>query len=148
MPRQNIEPAKPAAEPQQPQPVEVPAEQREIQQSKIQPAQQPQKTQEVETTEQKVQQPVPAACGSRVEQLLEEIKLLLKIRHRDEQFSDFSAFKLFAGFLQIVVLACLFIALRYKISPTGQDGAVYTALGFAVVFQLMTITLYIMHKDK
>jgi D-glycero-D-manno-heptose 1,7-bisphosphate phosphatase len=145
MPKQNIEPAKPAAGPQ---PVEVPAEQQEIQQSELQPAQQPQKTQEVETTEQKIQQPVPAACGSRTEQLLEEIKLLLKIRHRDEQFSDFSAFKLFAGFLQIVVLACLFIALRYKISPTGQDGAVYTALGFAVVFQLMTITLYMMHKDK
>ena len=145
MPRQNIEPAKPAAEPQ---PVEVPTEQQKIQQSELQPAEQAQKTQETIPTEQKTRQPVPAASGSRTEQLLEEIKLLLKIRHRDEQFSDFSAFKLFAGFLQIVVLACLFIALRYKISPTGQDGAVYTALGFAVVFQLMTITLYIMHKDK
>ena len=145
MPKQNIEPAKPAAEPQ---PVEILTEQQEIQQSELQPAQQAQKTQETVPTEQKTQQPVPAASGSRTEQLLEEIKLLLKIRHRDEQFSDFSAFKLFAGFLQIVVLGCLFIALRYKISPTGQDGAVYTALGFAVVFQLMTITLYIMHKDK
>jgi D-glycero-D-manno-heptose 1,7-bisphosphate phosphatase len=153
MPKQNIEPARgELVEPAKPAPepllVEVPAEQQKIQQSEIQPAQQPQKTREVETTEQKAQQPVPAASASRTEQLLEEIKLLLKIRHRDEQFSDFSAFKLFAGFLQIVVLACLFIALRYKISPTGQDGAVYTALGFAVVFQLMTITLYMMHKDK
>jgi D-glycero-D-manno-heptose 1,7-bisphosphate phosphatase len=145
MPKQNIESAKQAAEPQ---PVEVGDEQQTIQQSELQPAQQQQSAQQAVVTEQKIQQPVPAACSSRMEQLLEEIKLLLKARNRNEQFGDFSAFKLFAGFLQIVVLACLFIALRYKISPIGQDNAVYTALGFAVVFQLMTITLYMMHKDK
>lgn len=101
-----------------------------------------------ETIEQHKQQPVSVASGQRTEQLLEDIKLLLKTRHRDEQFSDFSAFKLFAGVLQVVVLFCLVIALWYKMSPTGRDGAVFTTLGFAIVFQLMALTLFIMHNEK
>jgi hypothetical protein len=80
--------------------------------------------------------------------LLEEIKLLLRGRNRDELYSDFSTFKLFAGVLQIAVPFCLVIALWYRMSPTGRDGAVFTALGFAIVFQLMALTLYIMHNDR
>ena len=136
MPKQSDETPEPAAELQ------------EAQQSEPQPAQPIHKTEVAETTEQKIQEPVSGASSQRMEQLLEEIKLLLKSRHRDELYSDFSAFKLFAGILQIVVLACLFIALQYRMSPTGSDGAVFTALGFAIVFQLMAITLYIMHNDR
>jgi D,D-heptose 1,7-bisphosphate phosphatase len=91
---------------------------------------------------------VSAGDSSKTEKLLEEIRLLMKSRNRQELYTDFSVFKLFAGFMQVVVLACLFIALRYKMSPTAADSAVYTALGFAIVFQIMTLTLYIMHRDK
>jgi D-glycero-D-manno-heptose 1,7-bisphosphate phosphatase len=91
---------------------------------------------------------VPAGDSSKTEKLLEEIRLLMKSRNRQELYTEFSVFKLFAGFMQIVVLGCLFIALRYKMSPTEADSAVYTALGFAIVFQIMTLTLYIMHRDK
>ncbi|MHB0946859.1 MAG: D-glycero-alpha-D-manno-heptose-1,7-bisphosphate 7-phosphatase [Sedimentisphaerales bacterium] len=91
---------------------------------------------------------VPAGDSSKTEKLLEEIRLLMKSRNRQELYTEFSVFKLFAGFMQIVVLGCLFIALRYKMSPIEADSAVYTALGFAIVFQIMTLTLYIMHKDK
>lgn len=91
---------------------------------------------------------VSAGDGSKTEKLLEEIRLLMKSRNRQELYTEFSVFKLFAGFMQIVVLGCLFIALRYKMSPTEADSAVYTALGFAIVFQIMTLTLYIMHRDK
>lgn len=91
---------------------------------------------------------VSAGDSSKTEKLLEEIRLLMKSRNRQDLYTEFSVFKLFAGFMQVVVLACLFIALRYKMSPTAADSAVYTALGFAVVFQIMTLTLYIMHRDK
>ena len=91
---------------------------------------------------------VSAGDSSKTEKLLEEIRLLMKSRNRQELYTEFSVFKLFAGFMQIVVLGCLFIALRYKMSPIEADSAVYTALGFAIVFQIMTLTLYIMHKDK
>jgi D-glycero-D-manno-heptose 1,7-bisphosphate phosphatase len=152
MPKQNVEPVKPAVEPQQSQPPEIPAEQQKVRQNEFQPPRQVQKTETIETIEQKTQQSVSSSVsdnpGTRTEQLLEEIKLLLKSRHRQELYSDFSALKLFAGVLQIVVLFCLVVALWYKMSPTAQDSAVYTTLGFAIVFQLMALTLYIMHSEK
>jgi len=148
MPKQNIETVKPVVEPQQPESVEIPAEKQKIQQSEFQPAAAVQKTEELETTEQKMQQPVSDNPGARTEQLLEDIKLLLKSRNRQELYSDFSVLKLFAGVLQIVVPFCLVIALWYRMSPTANDGAVFTALGFAIAFQLMALTLYIMHNEK
>jgi D-glycero-D-manno-heptose 1,7-bisphosphate phosphatase len=87
-------------------------------------------------------------ASNRTEHLLEEIKLLLKSHQRNEQFSEFSAMKLIAGVLQVLVLFCLVVAVWYKLSPTGKDNAVLTAIGFAITFQLITLTLYIMHKDK
>jgi D-glycero-D-manno-heptose 1,7-bisphosphate phosphatase len=87
-------------------------------------------------------------ASNRTEQLLEDIKLLLKSHQRNEQFSEFSAMKLIAGVLQVLVLFCLVVAVWYKLSPSGKDNAVLTAIGFAITFQLITLTLYIMHKDK
>jgi D-glycero-D-manno-heptose 1,7-bisphosphate phosphatase len=91
---------------------------------------------------------VPTGDSSKTERLLEEIRLLMKSRNRQELYTEFSVLKLFAGFIQIVVLGCLVIALWYKMSPTEADSTVYTALGFAIVFQIMTLTLYIMHRDN
>jgi D-glycero-D-manno-heptose 1,7-bisphosphate phosphatase len=172
-----IEPAKPIEEPPKPQPVEIPKLQ-EIQQSEIEPArtepnrsarselastepcrsvepaQQVFENEIIETIAQKPQRPISPASGasdnqgSRTEKLLEEIKLLLQSRQRQEQYPDFSMLKLFAGLLQIMVLGCLFIALRYLILPASQYNAVFAALGFAIVFQVMALTIYIMHKDK
>lgn len=86
--------------------------------------------------------------GSKTEYLLEEIKLLLKSKNRVEQYSEFSAFKLLAGILQAAVIFCLVVAIWYKLSPTGKDNAVFTAIGFAIVLQLMSLTLFIMQKDR
>ena len=90
----------------------------------------------------------PPVASNRTEQLLEDIKLLLKSHQRNEQFSEFSAMKLLAGVLQVLSLFCIVVAVWYKLSPTGKDDAVFSAIGFAVVFQLITLTLYIMHRDK
>jgi D-glycero-D-manno-heptose 1,7-bisphosphate phosphatase len=87
-------------------------------------------------------------ASNRTEQLLEDIKLLLKSHQRNEQFPDFSAMKLLAGILQVLAMFCLVVAIWYKLSPSGKDAAVFSAIGFAIVFQLITLTLYIMHKDK
>ncbi|MDD5011185.1 MAG: HAD-IIIA family hydrolase [Phycisphaerae bacterium] len=90
----------------------------------------------------------PVSEQSKTEQLLEEIKLLLKSHHRTQQFEEFSAMKLFAGILQLFVLFCLVVAIWYKLSPTGKDNAVFTAIGFAITLQLIALTLYVMHKDR
>ncbi len=89
----------------------------------------------------------PEITANKTEQLLEDIKLLLKSHHRNAQFSEFSAMKLVAGILQVLVAFCLVVAIWYKLSPTGKDDAVFTAIGFAMVFQLIALTLYVMHKD-
>jgi hypothetical protein len=135
---------KPAEEEIVPQPLEE-EEEEQIEEPKA-----------AETVEEKPQQKtvedvefkVPAGDSSKTEKLLEEIRLMMKSRNRQELYTEFSILKLFAGFMQIVVLGCLFIALRYKMSPIEADSAVYTAIGFAIVFQIMTLTLYIMHRDK
>jgi hypothetical protein len=97
-------------------------------------------------------EPSPTAetpiASNKTDQLLEDIKLLLKSHQRNEQFSEFSAMKLIAGVLQVLVLFCLVVAVWYKLSPSGKDNAVFSAIAFAIVFQLITLTLYIMHKDK
>ncbi|HAL45445.1 MAG: hypothetical protein A2Y12_13240 [Planctomycetes bacterium GWF2_42_9] len=86
--------------------------------------------------------------SSRVESLLEEIKHLIKSRNRSEQFTEFSSLKLMAGVLQAAVFFCLIVAIWYKLSPTGTDSNIFTAIGFAIVLQLMVLTLLITHKDR
>jgi D-glycero-D-manno-heptose 1,7-bisphosphate phosphatase len=156
------EPPKPAEQPQQvpePEP-QIPVQQSEppqIELPQIKEEKQMEQTeivepvkivQTVQIAKKKPQQPAAEEVSTKTEKLLEDIRLLLKSRNRDELYTEFSIFKLFSGFMQIVVLGCLFIALRYKMSPNQEDSAVYTAIGFAIVFQLMALTLYIMHKDK
>ena len=82
------------------------------------------------------------------EQVLVEIRSLLKIMHRDKTFSDFSSMKMAAIILQILVLFCLMMAIWQKMSPAQDVGAVFTALGFAIVFQLMALTLYIVNDRR
>lgn len=124
----------PKIEPEQPQPQEIP----QIADEEI-PTEQPQET---KTVNQPISEP------GRTEQLLEEIKFLLKSHHRSQQFTEFSAMKLFAGVLQVLVLFCLVVAIWYKLSPTGKDNAAFTAIGFAITLQLIALTLYVMHKDR
>ncbi len=90
----------------------------------------------------------PVSEQSKTEQLLEEIKFILKSQRRTEQFTEFSAMKLFAGVLQVLVMFCLVVAIWYRLSPTGKDNAVFTAIGFAITFQLIALTLYVMHRDR
>ncbi len=82
------------------------------------------------------------------EQLLVEILRQLKSMQRAEMFSEFSIMRLLAGIVQIIVLFCLLITIWYLMSPESQISSVYIALGYAVVFQLMALTLYIMHSRK
>jgi D-glycero-D-manno-heptose 1,7-bisphosphate phosphatase len=124
----------PQIEPQQIQPQEKP----QIPDEET-PIEQPQETKTVNLT---------VSESGRTEQLLEEIKFLLKSHHRSEQFTEFSAMKLFAGVLQVLVMFCLVVAVWYKLSPTGKDNAVLTAIGFAITLQLIALTLYVMHKDR
>lgn len=173
-PPKTAEEIKPSEEPkpavkepplQQPQPVEekqiieeektIEAEIEPAAVTKIEPQQpalqqQPveEKIEEAKPAEPQEEKQIATESQTRTEYLLEEIKLLLQTKNRMDQYSEFSAMKLFAGILQALVLFCLLIGIWYKLSPTSSDSAVFTALGFAIVLQLMSLTLFIMHKDR
>jgi len=67
---------------------------------------------------------------------------------RTEMFGEFSVMRLIAGMVQIVVLFCLLATVWFLMSPQRQDSSVFIALGFAVVFQLMALTFYVMHGRR
>jgi len=79
---------------------------------------------------------------------LNSIVKQLKSMQRTDMFGEFSIMRLMAGIIQILVLFCLLISIWFLISPNRQDNSVFIALGFAMVFQLMSLTFYIMHGRK
>ncbi len=85
---------------------------------------------------------------NRTEQLLVDILGQLRNMQRAEMFSEFSVMRLIAGIVQILVLFCLLITIWFLMSPEGRPNSTFTALGFAIVFQLMSLTFYIMHGRK
>ncbi len=86
--------------------------------------------------------------ANRTEQLLDCILEQLKGMRRNDMFGEFSIMRLMASIVQIIVLLCLLISIWFLMSPTRQDNAVLITLGFAVVLQVMALTLYIMHGRK
>ena len=88
------------------------------------------------------------ASDNRTEQLLVDILGQLRNMQRAEMFSEFSVMRLIAGIVQILVLFCLLITIWFLMSPESRSNSVFIALGFAIVFQLMSLTFYIMHSRK
>ncbi|MEN6386687.1 MAG: HAD family hydrolase [Phycisphaerales bacterium] len=103
---------------------------------------------ETPVAEEKKEKPAVIETGSKTEYLLEEIKLLIQSRNRSQQYSEFSIVRLLAVVLQVAVIFSLIIAVWYRLSPTGTDSQVFTALGFAIVLQLMAMTLFLVQKDR
>ena len=110
----------------------------------IQPAEPP-----IQTLEPQTQPPAePKIPADKTEELLSSILGQLKSMQRAEMFGEFSIMRLMAGIVQIVVLFCLLVTVWFLMSPERQDNSVFIAIGFAIVFQLMTLTFYIMQGKK
>lgn len=90
----------------------------------------------------------PEAPTGGTDALLTSILTQLKSMQREEMFGEFSVMRLIAGVVQIIVLFCLLVTVWCLMSPERQDSSVFIALGFAVVFQLMALTFYIMQGRK
>jgi hypothetical protein len=95
----------------------------------------------------------PARAGQdiateKTEQLLSSILDQLKNMQRAEMFGEFSVMRLMAGVAQVVVLFCLLIAIWFLTSPVERGNSVLIALGFAMVLQTMSLTLYVMQRRK
>ncbi|MHC4424713.1 MAG: D-glycero-alpha-D-manno-heptose-1,7-bisphosphate 7-phosphatase [Planctomycetota bacterium] len=91
------------------------------------------------------EQEIPAGT---TEQLLNSILGQLRSMQRADMFAEFSVMRLMAGVVQILVLFCLLITVWLLMSPNRQDSSVFTALGFAIILQLMALTFYTMQGRK
>jgi len=87
-------------------------------------------------------------CGEKAEQLLSSILEQLKSMQRTDMSGEFSIMRLMAGIVQIIVLFCLLISIWFLMSPSEAGNAVLISLGFAMVFQMMSLTFYIMQSRK
>jgi len=87
-------------------------------------------------------------ASEQTEQLLSNILEQLKNMQRQEMFSEFSIMRLMAGIVQVIVLFCLLISVWFLMNPTRQQNSVLITLGFALVFQVMALTFYMMQKQK
>jgi len=84
---------------------------------------------------------------SKLEGMFEQMVSMLKTNRREEMFHDFSLSRLLAGCFLIVVVFCLLAAVYFLLSPSARNGSsVMVSLGFAIVFQLMSLTLYVMSR--
>jgi len=82
------------------------------------------------------------------EELLRGILAQLKSMRRENTFGEFSGMRFIAGVVQIIVLICLLISLVFLLRPAKYDNAVFITLMFAMVFQVMALTLYMMSRQK
>jgi D-glycero-D-manno-heptose 1,7-bisphosphate phosphatase len=85
---------------------------------------------------------------NKTDKLLVDILGQLKSMQRADMFSEFSIMRLIAGIMQILVLFCLLIAIWFLLSPQEKSSSIFISLGFAAVFQLMSLSFYIMHGRK
>lgn len=84
----------------------------------------------------------------RSNELLREILEQLRKMQRTEMFGEFSLTRLIAGIVQMGVLVCLVISIWFLMGPQSQTDSVLICLGFAVVFQVMALTFFIMQGPR
>ena len=85
---------------------------------------------------------IPPELVAHIETLLEQVLVEMR-RGREQPDADFSIPKLLAGIVQIVALGMLLVAY------INRDNAMSLPLiGFAIYFQILTITLLVMGRQK
>jgi D-glycero-D-manno-heptose 1,7-bisphosphate phosphatase len=108
-------------------------------------AEQPNQTQSAQTETSPSEQNI---SSNTTEHLLNNILRQLRSMRRDDMFAEFSAIRLIAGGIQVIVLFCLLISIWFLINPTAKDNSVLIPLGFAILLQLMSLTFYTMQRRK
>ncbi|MCK5114853.1 MAG: HAD-IIIA family hydrolase, partial [Phycisphaerae bacterium] len=81
------------------------------------------------------------------EHLLAQILRELKTLNRHQSFTDFSVSKLLAGIVQMLVVLCLALWFMFISDIEPKKEAAQSCLLLALLFQMLTLTLWMMHKD-
>jgi len=93
--------------------------------------------------------PVPQDIATEgTEQLLKSILEQLRVMRREDMFAEFSLLRLTAGIVQVIVLFCLGLSAWILTNPKANNNSALITLAFALVFQMMALTLYMMQGRK
>lgn len=82
------------------------------------------------------------------EELLTGILRELRLQNRQDRFSEFSIPKLIAGIVQMLVFLCLVLVFWFRSGPEPNVEATHTCLSMAMILQMLTLTLLIMHRQQ
>jgi D,D-heptose 1,7-bisphosphate phosphatase len=88
------------------------------------------------------------ATSNRTEQQLDRILEQLKSMRRNDMFGEFSITRFAAGVWQTIAWFCLLMSIGVLMYSAKQVNLVLITLGFALVFQVMALTFYIIHRQK
>ena len=81
-----------------------------------------------------------------LEDMVAEILHNIKRKERESQFTDFSVFKLIAATTQLAVIITLIISVYVMLSANFTNNETLIPLAFAIVLQLITLTLLQMNS--
>jgi D,D-heptose 1,7-bisphosphate phosphatase len=84
----------------------------------------------------------------KIEQLLDCILEQLKSIRRSDMFNEFSVTRFMAGVWQTIAWFCLLVSIAVLMYSPKQVNLVFITLGFALVFQVMALTFYTIHRQK
>jgi len=88
------------------------------------------------------------ASHDKIETLLEDVVNKLNRIDRSEMFDESSLWNVMAVATQILALACLLISIWFLMDQTRTFESVLTAIGYAVVLQLIVIAICFVKRRK
>lgn len=104
-----------------------------------------QTTQQAPVQQAPVQQTSPLDADTHP--VLQEILHLLRLRHREDFYEEFSFARMLATITGILSLFCLVLSIWLWFDSTRPISSAQMTLGYAVVLQLLTIALLLSRKD-
>lgn len=107
----------------------------------------PVKLRTVKPKQKNMEKPVKESAD-KTHKLLEDVLGHLKRQDREHMFEEFSIYKLVRTVAQVIVFFSLLLSLWFAMDSTRPVSSVHTAIGYAVVFQLMVIAACLMDKRK
>lgn len=104
------------------------------------------------TTEKEIPQAkskyLPAESDPEPHPILQEILHLIRSRHRQDLYEDFSFFRLVAMITEVISLFCLIVSIWFWFDSARPASSAQMMLGYCLALQLITIALLLIHKDR
>lgn len=91
---------------------------------------------------------LPVESSAEPHPILQEILHLIRSRHRQDLYEDFSFFRLVAMITEVISLFCLIVSIWFWFDSARPISSAQMMLGYCLALQLITIALLLIHKDR